>query len=259
MTVHYAIEDRIAVLTLSDPPRRNALSRVIVRDMLSHLDRARQEHVCGVVIAAQGKVFCSGANMDDLRDGWMDGHEEDTDPVRMFQALTEMPVPVFAAVQGPALGGGFELTMSCDLVVASEAAWFALPELGVGVIPNTAAALLPQLVGVRQALEIMLSRDRIGAEQAQALRLVNTIVPAGEELRSAIAWAAKIAGGATPSALQVAKRALRRHQPIDWALARNSLHEVDRAEWEEGLSAFTARRPFDHHKFWAQAGTTLGR
>lgn len=259
MTVHYAIEDRVAVLTLSDPPRRNALSRVIVRDMLAHLSRARQEHVRGVVIAATGKVFCSGANMDDLRDGWMDGHEADTDPVRMFQALTEMPVPVIAAVQGPALGGGFELTMSCDLVVASEGAWFALPELGVGVIPNTAAALLPQLVGVRQSLEIMLSRERIGASQAHTLHLVNTLVPAGEELRSAVAWAAQIADGATPSALLVAKRALRRHQPVDWELVRRSLHEVDRAEWEEGLSAFTARRPFDHKKFWAATGTTVGR
>ncbi|WP_038200289.1 enoyl-CoA hydratase/isomerase family protein [Xenophilus azovorans] len=258
MTVHYAIEDHIAVLTLCDPPRRNALSRAIVRDMLAQLARARHERARGVVVAAQGKVFCSGANMDDLRDGWMDGHEEDTDPVRMFQALTEMPVPVIAAVQGPALGGGFELTMCCDLVVASDAAWFALPELGVGVIPNTAAALLPPLVGTRQALEIMLGRERIAAAQAHALHLVNAVVPAGDELRSAVAWAAKIAAGTTPSAVQVARRALRRHHPVDWEAVRRSLHEVDRAEWEEGLSAFTARRPFDHQKFWAGTGAAAG-
>ncbi len=118
MSVKYEMRGHAAVLTLSDPPRRNALSRVIVSDMLACLERARRERARGVVIAADGKVFCSGANMDDLRDGWMDGNEPETDPVRLFRALTEMPVPVVAAVQGPALGGGFELTLCCDLVVA---------------------------------------------------------------------------------------------------------------------------------------------
>ena len=205
MSAKYEMHGPVAVLTLCDSPRRNALSRAIVRDMLAHLERARREHARGVVVAAEGKVFCAGANMDDLRDGWMDGQEADTDPVRLFRALGEMPVPVVAAVHGPALGGGFELTMACDLVVASEAAWFALPELGVGVIPNTAAAVLPQLVGVRKAMEIMLMRERIVAADAHRLGLVNLLAPAGEERQCAIDCLHRITGGSTPSALQVAK------------------------------------------------------
>lgn len=254
MSVRYELRGHLAVLTLADPGRRNALSRAIVTGMLAGLGRAMHEHARGVVVAAEGKAFCSGANMDDLRDGWMDGQHADTEPMRLFRALTELPVPVVAAVQGPALGGGFELTMCCDLVVAGDNAWFALPELGVGVIPNTALARLPQLIGQRRAAELMLTRDRLSAAEAKALGLVNQLCAAGEELEAALGLAGRIAAGATPSALAVAKTHLRGHAPIDWDRVRSSLHEVDRAEWDEGLSAFTARRPFDHEKFWQGKG-----
>jgi len=250
VSVRYELQQHVAVLTLDDPARRNALSRAIVSGMLAALARSGEEGARAVVVTGAGKAFCSGANMDDLRDGWMSGGEPETDPVRLFRALTEQPVPVIAAVHGAALGGGFELTQCCDLVVASEDAWFALPELGVGVIPNTALARLPQLVGTRKTLELMLTRDRLPAAEARLLGLVTQTCAPGEALVAALALASRICAGTTPSALAVAKKHLREHHPIDWERVRRSLHEVDPAEWNEGLSAFTERRAFDHEKFW---------
>jgi len=250
MTVRYELRRRVAILTLNDPARRNALSRAIVRGMFEGLQQATAEGARGIVVAGEGKAFCSGANMDDLRDGWMDGGEADTDPVRLFRALAEAPIPVIAAVHGVALGGGFELAISCDLLVAGQDAWFALPELGVGVIPNTALARMPQLVGRRKTLELMLTRDRLSAADAEALGLVTQLVPAGSEIEAALQLTERIHSGTTPSALAVAKRALNHHHPIDWERVRTSLHEVDRAEWNEGLKSFTERKPFNHEKFW---------
>lgn len=252
MTVRYELRGHVAILTLDDPARRNALSRAIVRGMLDGLQRATAEGARGIVVAGEGKAFCSGANIDDLRDGWMNGEEAGTDPVRLFRALAEAPIPVTAAVHGAALGGGFELAISCDLLIAGEQAWFALPELGVGVIPNTALARLPQLVGRRKTLELMLTRDRLSVVNAEALGLVTQLVPAGSELEAALQLTERIHRGTTPSALAVAKRALNDHHPINWERVRSSLHEVDRTEWNEGLESFTVRKPFDHEKFWAK-------
>jgi enoyl-CoA hydratase/carnithine racemase len=250
MTVRYELRGGIAVLTLNDPTRRNALSRAIVRGMLEALRRATAAAARAVVVAGEGVAFCSGANMADLRDGWMEGNEPDTDPVRLFRALTESPVPVVAAVHGAALGGGFELTMSCDLVVAGEDAWFALPELTHGVIANTALARLPQLIGSRRAYALMLTRDRVSAADALSLGIATRVVPVGHELDEAVALAERIVATSTPGALAVAKRHLLLHNPIDWERVRASLHEVPKREWQEGLDAFTARRPFDYDKFW---------
>jgi len=250
MTVLYEMRGHTALLTLNDPERRNALSRLIVRQMLEHLERAQSEGARGIVITGQGKSFCSGANMDDLRDGWMAGNEPSTDPTLLFRALVEMPIPVIAAVNGPAVGGGFELTMCCDLVVASESAWFALPEIGLGVIPNTALALLPRLIGVRKSLELILKREKLSSLVAMNLGLVNEIVPVGSEIETALSIANNIHSGATPSALAVAKKTFHTHNAINWELVRSSLHEVDRSEWDEGLIAFTTHKPFNHEKFW---------
>jgi enoyl-CoA hydratase/carnithine racemase len=252
--VRYERRGPVAVLTLCAPQRRNALSRESVRTLLAALGRARQEAARAVVLAAEGPVFCAGAFIPDLRDGWMDGTEADTDPVNLFRALAEMPVPVIAAVQGPALGGGFELTLGCDLVVAGEGAWFCLPELGHGVIPNTALALLPRIVGSRLALDLVLTQRRIPAAEALALGLASRVVPAGEEMAQALELAGRIAAHATPSALAVAKRHLLAHAGIDWPRVAHSLHEVPRREWREGLDAVAEKRAVDYETLWREIG-----
>ncbi len=252
MSVSYELRDGIAVLWLDDPARRNALSRAIVSGMLAALTRSRDDNARAIVLAGRGTAFCAGANIDDLRDGWMEGREPDTDPTHLFQALTEEPRVVIAAVQGAALGGGFELTLACDLVLASAQALFALPELGVGVIPNTAAARLQRIIGSRMALELILTRRRVPSAEAAKLGLVNKVIDASADVvAEAVAFAGQIVSQAGPGAIAAAKRAQHGHAATDWERVRASLLEVPRAEWQEGLDAFTEKRPPDFSRFWA--------
>jgi enoyl-CoA hydratase/carnithine racemase len=251
MSVSYELRDGIAVLWLDDPARRNALSRAIVSGMFAALARSREDNARAIVVAGRGKAFCAGANIDDLRDGWMEGREPDTDPTRLFQALSEEPRIVIAAVHGAALGGGFELTLACDLVVASAEAFFALPELGVGVIPNTAAARLQKIVGSRVALELILTRRRLTGAEAAKLGLVNKVVDAPVDVvAEAVALATQIVSQAGPGAIAAAKRAHHGHAPTDWERVRATLTDVPRPEWQEGLDAFAEKRAPDFNRFW---------
>ena len=251
MSVSYELRGGVAVLWLDDPARRNALSRAIVSGMVAALSRSRTDNARAIVLAGRGTAFCAGANVDDLRDGWMEGREPDTDPTRLFQALSEEPRVVIAAVHGAALGGGFELTLACDLVLATAQASFALPELGVGVIPNTAAARLHRIVGSRTALELILTRRRVTSAEAETLGLVNKLVDASADIVSdAVALAAQIVSQAGPGAIAAAKSAHRGHAPTDWERVRASLLDVPRPEWQEGLDAFAEKRAPDFSRFW---------
>jgi enoyl-CoA hydratase/carnithine racemase len=258
MAARFEMQGSIGVATLSDVPKRNALSRAIVRGMFDAIEASRRHDARALVITGDGPTFCAGANIGDLRDGWMEGSDPTTDPMRLFEALTQMPRVVVAAVNGPAVGGGFELTLSCDLVVAHRSAWFALPELGHGVIPNTALARLQQVVGMRRAFDLILTRRRIGADEALALGLVTEVVD-GDARERAIAVAEDIVTHAPPGAIAVAKAQMNQHARTDWARVRASLAEVPAAEWREGLDAFSERRAVDFEKFWRASGDAAGK
>lgn len=203
------------------------------------------------MIAAQGPVFCAGANIDDLRSGWMEGSEPDSDPTRFFRILAEYDRLTLAAVQGLAAGGGFELCLACDLVVGGPAAAFVAPELGHGVVPPSALALLPQIVGRRRALDLILTRRRVGLAEALALGLVSRDAGESDVVDRAVELADEIVGAVPPGALGVAKRHLARHLPIDWHSVIASPAEVPPAEWREGLDAFAQKRRPSFESFWA--------
>ena len=239
------MQGTVAVLTLNDAARRNALSRAMVRDFHRALDASRAEGARAIVIASTGPAFCAGANIDDLRTVWMEADDPATDPAMLFRRLDAETRPVVCAVQGAALGGGFELTLCCDLVVAGEGAWFALPELGHGVIPNTGLAALQRIVGLRRACDIVLTRRRVSADEAMQLGLVTRVVTPGDSTVDA----------APPGAIAAAKKHLRAHAATDWERVLSSPLDVPRAEWQEGLAAFTERRPPDYTRFWERAAS----
>jgi enoyl-CoA hydratase len=250
MTVLYSHRDEIAILTLNDPQRRNALSRASVSMLLELLERSRVEKARAIVIAANGPAFCAGANIDDLKKGWMSGASDPTDPAHLFRKLADDSRPTIAAVQGGALGGGFELTLSCDLVVMGTEAYFALPELGHGVIPNTALARLHPVVGTRRAIELVLARTRLSAPEALQWGLANRVVPTDGVVPSAIDLALSIVRSAPPGAISAAKRNLVRHEETDWERVISSPQDVPPAEWREGLQAFVERRKPNYDEFW---------
>ncbi|OAE96347.1 enoyl-CoA hydratase [Bradyrhizobium centrolobii] len=250
MAVLYSRDGAVAILTLNDSQRRNALSRASVSMLLELLERSRVEKARAIVIAANGPVFCAGANIDDLKDGWMSGAPDPTDPALLFRALAEESRPTIAAVQGGALGGGFELTLSCDLVVMGAESYFALPELGHGVIPNTALARLYRVAGTRRAIELILTRRRLSAVEAVEWGLANRLVPTADVLSSAIDLALSIVQSAPPGAIAAAKRNLAHHGETDWARVVSSPQDVPPAEWREGLRSFDERRKPSYDKFW---------
>jgi len=251
--VLYERRGKVALLTLDDPGRRNALSREIVRGLSSALDKALNEGVRAVVIAAAGPAFCAGANIDDLRDGWMESPHPDEDPAVMFKRIVEFDRPVVAAVHGAAVGGGMELTLACDLVVAAESAWFSMPELGHGVIPNTGLALLSRVIGLRRASELILTRRRVSVEEAADIGLVNRVVHGNNVVDAALSLAEQIVGSVPPGALKAAKLNLHAHAAIDWNRVLKSPLDVPRQEWQEGITAFNEKRAPEYGRFWEDA------
>ena len=257
MTVSTDLRGPIAVLTLHDPERHNALSAELVGQMLRALQALDRQPVRAIVITAQGRFFSAGANIGDLHSGgWMSEHPHPNNPVTLFQALADHRLPVIAAVTGPALGGGFELSLSCDLVVMSDSAYFAAPELGLGVIANTAMARLTALVGRRRALEILYTRRKVPAAEALSLGLANEVVDAAQVVDAAVLLATRVIRDAPPGALAAVKHGVDRHGPTDWQEVRACLPRLPQAEWKEGLGAFVEKRPPDFEPFWTKGATS---
>lgn len=252
--VRHEDRDGIAVIELDDLVRRNALSRELVGQLAAAIASSLSGGARALVIGARGRVFCGGADIADLlHSGWMEGRSEGPDPMDVFEAIETSPRPVIAAVDGPAFGGGCEMTLCCDLVVASEQASFAMPEVGHGVIPNTGLARLGGLVGRRMALELAMTGRSVPAREARELGLVNMVVPAGTAVDAAVALARQIVGAAPPAALAAVKAGLARHQPTDWNATRETLALTDPQEWREGLGAFLEKRRPDYSRFWGRS------
>lgn len=251
MTVHCTLEDRIALISLDDPERLNALSAALVRDTLAAVQSLQGRDVRALVVTGRGRFFCAGANIHDLHEGaWLSAQPHADNPVTLFEALATHRLPVIAALNGPALGGGFELALSCDLLVMADDAYLCTPELGLGVIANTAMARLPALVGRRRALEILCTRRKISAQEALAIGLANQTVAADQVIAQALSLARRITEGVPPGALAAVKRGLDHHQPTDWQEVRECVSRLPTAEWKEGLSAFAEKRKPDYEVFW---------
>jgi enoyl-CoA hydratase/carnithine racemase len=250
----------VGVILLNDAGRRNALSTAIVEGVLDALAESRRSGAHAIVLASSQPAFCAGADIREmLESGWLEvgsreigkTHARPPTPLDLFAALEAESRPVLAAVDGLALGGGVELLLSCDLILAGGNASFALPEIGLGVIPNTAIARLPELVGSRVALDLMLTRRRIDAAEALRIGLISQLVEGEPVLDRTVAVAAAIVEGAPPAAVAAVKRGVARGR--SWAEIGALLGSMNRAEWEEGFSAFLARRKPDYSRFWGQA------
>jgi enoyl-CoA hydratase/carnithine racemase len=248
MRVEFSLRGRVGVLTMQDTEHFNALSPPQVRAFLDALQQSKEARALVIVSAA--KHFCAGADIKEFLKGELldpDRPAPETSPVNLFRALIDDPRPVIAAVDGLAMGGGVELTLSCDVVLVTDKARFALPELGLGLVPRTALARLPEIVGRRKALELILTRRRITADEAVALGLAN------QRVENALEAAVKLADEiitAPPAAIAAVKRNLGRVSPADWEAIHALLAGLDPAEWREGLTAFAGKRTPDFERFW---------
>lgn len=183
----------------------------------------------------------SGADLDTVIDGAAELIRLDL--FGMFEKLENVEVPVVCAVQGLALGGGFEFAICCDLVVAAEDSQFGLPETGIGLAPGIAMIRLHQEIGRHLTKELAFTSRRLSAPEAASLGLVNRVVPRDQLLKEARTLCAEIAQRA-PVAVRVTKRAVNREWGgADWAFVREAMTDVfDTLDSKEGVRAFKERR-----------------
>ncbi|MGA3254761.1 MAG: enoyl-CoA hydratase/isomerase family protein [Mycobacterium sp.] len=171
------VRDRIGFVTLNDPGRRNALGPDLLASLGAAWAQIEQDRsVRAVVLRATGSDFCAGGDIATFDLGVGGGREYVYETIGAFRRIEHCRKPVVASVRGRALGGGFELAMACDLVVASADARFALPELSVGAVPAFALVRLGEIVGRSRAKQIAWSGRRVDAVEAQGLGLVCTVV-----------------------------------------------------------------------------------
>lgn len=240
----------VAEIVLDRPEALNAVSTAQARLIAAVCAEIAGDPNVRVVVlsSASSKAFCVGADLKE-RATFTDADLAAQRPVARaaYGAVLALEVPVVAAVEGFALGGGCELVLCCDHVVASETAVFALPEVGVGLVPGGGGTqLLPRRVGAAVAADLIFTGRRVDATEAGRIGLAEVIVAAGEARTVALAWAERVAEQ-SPVGVRNAKRALREGygRPIAEGL------EIEDAAWRatafsadrvEGIAAFSEKR-----------------
>jgi enoyl-CoA hydratase/carnithine racemase len=243
-------DGHVAELVLDRPKAMNAVSREMARSIAAGCAAlsADRDVRAVVVTSTHERAFCVGADLKE-RNSFTDADMLRQRPGSRaaYTGVLDLPVPAVAAVHGFALGGGFELALSCDLIVADRTAVVGLPEVSVGVIPGGGGTqLLPRRVGAARAAELIFTARRLEAAEARELGLVDELVEAGQDREAALALASRIAAN-SPVGLRAAKRALRLGHGLD---LRAGL-EVEDAAWRavafsgdraEGVAAFNEKR-----------------
>ncbi|MEU8954157.1 enoyl-CoA hydratase-related protein [Streptomyces sp. NPDC048518] len=240
----------VVELVLDRPKAMNAVSTEMARSLSAACAALAEDAEARVVVltSTHERAFCVGADLKE-RNSFSDADLRRQRPTMRasYTGVLELPMPTVAAVHGFALGGGFELALSCDLIVADPTAVVGLPEVSVGVIPGGGGTqLLPRRVGAARAAELIFSARRVAAPEARELGLVDLLVGEGEARTEALALGARIAAN-SPVGLRAAKRALRLGHGLD---LRAGL-EVEDAAWRtvafsadraEGVAAFNEKR-----------------
>ncbi|MFJ4320758.1 enoyl-CoA hydratase [Streptomyces lavendulae] len=239
---------RVAVLTLDRPEALNALNLRVMTEVVAAVEELDRDPDVGcIVLTGSAKAFAAGADIKEMRPrSYMDMYLADW--FTAWDRLGEVRTPTLAAVSGYALGGGCELAMLCDILLAADTAKFGQPEIRLGVIPGIGGSQrLTRAVGKAKAMELCLTGRTMGAEEAERAGLVSRIVPAAELLDEALAVATTVAEMYKPVAM-MAKEAVNRAFETTLAegvrFERRLFHAVfATADQKEGMSAFVDKRP----------------
>jgi enoyl-CoA hydratase len=239
-------ESKIAVVQLNRPQVLNALNFELMNEMLHALQTLeRDEEILAIVLTGNEKAFAAGADIKEFA-ARNSAQMLLENPLEKWQRIEKFPKPLIAAVSGYALGGGCELILMCDIVIASETAKLGLPEVNIGVMPGAGGTQrLTHLIGKFKAMELILTGRTIDAQEAFALGLVSKVVPAAEYLEEAKRVAREIASK-SPIAVRAAKEAvLAALSGLEQGLAfeRKSFYLLfDTEDKKEGMQAFLEKR-----------------
>ena len=242
-------EGAVATVLMHQPDNLNSFTPELRAGLAEALkEAARDRSVRAIVLGGSGRFFSAGANLkrgtvgaESIRDILIREYKP------LFDAITQAPQPVIAAVQGGAAGIGMSLAVACDLVVMEENAFLLCPFSNIGLVPDGGSTwTLTQAVGHRAAFEFAISGDRLPAARARELNLANRLAPPGEALATAESWAAELALKA-PLALTATKRLIRKagaQSFDDLFLAETDAQEAcsKTADAAEGIAAFLEKR-----------------
>ena len=249
-TILVDTRNAVGVITLNRPQALNALCAQLIEELNSALDDFEaDEGIKAIVLTGSARAFAAGADISEMKD--KDFISVTThDFLEPWERITRLRKPVIAAVAGYALGGGCELAMMCDIIIAAEGAKFGQPEITLGTIPGAGGTQrLTRAVGKSKAMDMILTGRMMDAEEAERSGLVSRVVPADELLDEALALAGQIAGMSAPVAA-MAKDAVNRAFEVSLAegvrferrLFQSTFATDDRAE---GMAAFVEKRPAD--------------
>jgi enoyl-CoA hydratase len=244
---------RVGVVTLNRPKALNALNAALIAELGRALDgfEANPEIGC-VVLAGSDKAFAAGADIKEMQDFSYPAVYLD-DFISSWERLSRFRKPVVAAVAGYALGGGCELAMMCDLIIAADNAQFGQPEIKLGVMPGAGGTQrLTRIVGKAKAMDLILTGRMMGAEEAERSGLVARVVALAQLREEALKTAETIAGMSLPIAM-MAKESINRAYETTLAegirFERRLFHSMFAiADRKEGMAAFVEKRPpdFEH-------------
>lgn len=249
-TLVHEKREGIGYVTINRPEKLNTLNRTVMEELRSCFSVLQADgEIRAVILTGSGeKAFVAGADINELAvQTAVEGKETSERGQRLFNLIENLGKPVIAAVNGFALGGGCELAMACTLRIAAENAQFGQPEVKLGIVPGYAGTQrMARLVGKGRALELILTGDRIGAEEAYRIGLVNQVVPFGKLIPAAEALARKIMANA-PLAVKFALEAV--SHGLEMSQAEGEFLEATlfglccaSADMKEGMKAFLEKR-----------------
>ena len=246
-------QGHVALITIDRPEALNALNSQVLTDLDEVLDRVEaDEEIYVAVLTGAGRSFVAGADIAEMKDFTSsDGKRFGVHGGNVFLKLENLSKPVIAAVNGFALGGGCELSMACDIRLASEKAKFGQPEVGLGITPGFGGTQrLPRIVGVSKAMELILTAKVIKADEAKAIGLVSEVYPPEELLPKAMELAEAICANAQ-IAVRESKRCIRMGLQAD--IHTGCAFEAEAfgvtcgtADKDEGMGAFLEKRSEKH-------------
>ena len=242
--------DRVAVVTMNRPEARNAMNTAMMRELRDcfagfYIDP--DAAVC-IVLTGEGAGFCSGADLKERKGmsevAWRQQHAV---VEQMVRAIFDCPIPIIAAVNGAAYGGGMELALACDFIYSAQSARFALTEVTLGIMPGAAGTQnLPRAVGVRRAKKIILTGAPFTAEQGLEWGMVNKVCAADQLMSEAMGAAGRIAANA-PVSVRQAKKSIEKATDLDrasgYAFELEAYYRtVVTEDRQEGINAFNEKR-----------------
>ena len=247
-TLIYEKKDNIGVLTINRPEKMNALSNELIEELSQFLDDVQNDEELRILVITGAGEKAFVADIQELvdRDALL-GRKVSRTRQEIFSRIENLPIPVMAAVNGYALGGGLELALACSIRICSEQVQFGAPEVKLGIIPGEGGTQrLPRLVGLGRAMEMILTGEFIDAREAYRIGLVNQVTSHDELMEKAMDLAQKIAKR-PPLAVRYAKEAVNRSQEGDtisgYAL-ESYLHALTctTEDKKEGVQAFLEKR-----------------